>query len=54
MNGVWIPVDDVAYPMTLSGWVPVAGANHYEGKLVRGEESLTACECWSSINAVQH
>jgi LasA protease len=54
MNGVWIAVDDPSYPMSLSGWVPVPGADHYEGKLVRGAESCTACECWDSVNAVQH
>ena len=54
LNGVWISADDPAYPMSLSGWVPVAGADHYEGRLLRGDESRTACECWESVNAIRH
>ncbi len=54
VNGVWVSADDPAYPMSLSGWVPVAGADHYEGRLLRGDESRTACECWESVNAVRH
>lgn len=54
VNGVWIGADDPNWPMSLSGWVPVAGIEQYEGELTKGGETLTACECWDSVNGVTH
>lgn len=53
-NGVWIAADDPYLPMSLSGWIPRAGAQAYQGTLVRGSEERRACECWEPLNAVQH
>lgn len=54
VNGVWIAADDVNWPMSLSGWVPAAGSDQYEGTMVRNGTVLTACECWESVNGVSH
>jgi hypothetical protein len=54
VNGVWVAADDPAWPMALSGWVPEAGDDQYEGRLVRGDKVLTACECWETVNGVSH
>jgi LasA protease len=54
LNGVWIPTDHPQWPMSLSGWVPLPGAKAYSGTLVRGDQVLTACECWEAVNAVTH
>lgn len=54
VNGAWVAADDVNWPMALSGWVPVSGGDQYEGTMVRGDRTLTACECWDSVNGVSH
>ena len=54
VNGVWIAADDPNWPMSLSGWVPIAGTEQYEGTLEKAGETLTACECWEPINGVTH
>jgi murein DD-endopeptidase MepM/ murein hydrolase activator NlpD len=54
LNGVWISADDPNWPMDLSGWVPVSSGAAYEGTLSREGEIKTACECWNSVNAVDH
>jgi len=54
LNGVWIGADDVNWPMSLSGWVPVSGPAAYEGTLVRGDVERAACLCWEELNAVAH
>jgi LasA protease len=54
LNGVWIAADDPNWPMCLSDWTVQAGSDQYEGTLVRRGESLTACECWETINGVSH
>jgi murein DD-endopeptidase MepM/ murein hydrolase activator NlpD len=53
-NGVWMPVDDPACPMSLSGWHAVAGPAAYDGIIEKGQVTKEACECWSDINAVLH
>jgi len=54
LNGVWIAADDLNWPMSLSGWVPVSGSAAYEGTIVRGDVERTACLCWEEFNAVAH
>jgi len=54
LNGVWIAADDVNWPMSLSGWVPISGSAAYEGTIVRGDVERTACLCWEEFNAVAH
>jgi len=45
-NGEWIPAGSGPAPMVLSGWTAQEGASPYDGSMIRGEETLTACECW--------
>ncbi|MEW6405868.1 MAG: LysM peptidoglycan-binding domain-containing M23 family metallopeptidase, partial [Chloroflexota bacterium] len=50
-NGEWIAADG-AMPFVLSGWRAVNGAKPYEGKLVRGDETIIADpvgQKWSNI-----
>lgn len=54
LNGVWIATDDPNWAMNLSGWVPISTDTAYEGTLVRGDETRTACECWEAVNAIEH
>lgn len=53
-NGVWIDVEDINWPMNLSGWVPASSGEAYEGTLTRAGITKTACECWDTINAITH
>jgi len=45
-NGEWIPAGSGPTPMVLSGWTAHESVMPYDGSLVRGEETRTACECW--------
>ena len=50
-NGEWISADG-PIPFVLSGWRVIAGDAPYKGKLVKGDESVTASdvgEKWSNI-----
>lgn len=54
-NGVWIAADDARLAMQLSGWSPLSDGTAYDGTLVKGSDSRTACECWEyRINGVYH
>jgi len=44
-NGEWLDAGGPV-PMVLSGWTAVSGLGAYEGKLVKGNQSREACECW--------
>ena len=46
-NGEWIPADG-PMPFNLGGWVAEAGSEAYKGKLVRGDDTVTACTCASA------
>lgn len=50
-NGEWVAADG-PIPFVLSGWTVVAGTKPYEGKLVRGDQTITADpvgQAWSII-----
>jgi murein DD-endopeptidase MepM/ murein hydrolase activator NlpD len=40
-NGEWIAADGPV-PFVLSGWTAIAGDKPYEGKLVKGDKTITA------------
>jgi murein DD-endopeptidase MepM/ murein hydrolase activator NlpD len=43
-NGEWILADG-PLPFEMSGWIPVAGSEPYEGALVKGDQVVYACPC---------
>jgi hypothetical protein len=45
-NGEWILADG-PLPFTLSGWVAHAGSLPYQGALIKGDQSVLACQCGS-------
>jgi LysM repeat protein len=45
-NGEWILADS-PLPFVMSGWVPVAGAEAYQGALVKDDQIVLACPCAS-------
>ncbi len=45
-NGEWIPAGSGPLPMTLSGWTAQKDVMPYDGTMVKGEQTRTACECW--------
>jgi murein DD-endopeptidase MepM/ murein hydrolase activator NlpD len=51
-NGEWMAADGPV-PLVLSGWQVQAGLAQYDGTMVRGGVTKTACECWDEVmNAV--
>ena len=51
-NGEWIPADG-PLPLVMDGWTSVGSGRLYDGFLVRGEESIEACECKEPENMLQ-
>ena len=51
-QGEWIPTDGFA-PLVLSGWVSQAGAQTFEGALVKGDRVVEACPCASPETVIQ-
>ncbi len=51
-NGEWILADG-PLPFELSGWVAVAGAEPYQGALVKGDQIVLACPCASYETLIQ-
>lgn len=45
-NGEWIPAGIGPAPMVLSGWRAHEAQLPYDGRMTRGDEERTACECW--------
>ncbi len=45
-NGEWIPAGSGPIPLTLSGWTAYDDLMPYDGSMVKGEQTRTACECW--------
>ncbi|HDQ73620.1 MAG TPA: LysM peptidoglycan-binding domain-containing protein [Chloroflexi bacterium] len=45
-NGEWIPAGSGPLPMVLSGWTAQEDVMPYDGTMVKGEQTRTACECW--------
>jgi LasA protease len=43
-NGEWIPADS-AMPFNLEGYVVHSGDKPYSGTLIRGNQTITACDC---------
>ena len=43
-NGQWMLADG-PIPFVLSGWRAYAGEKIYEGTMVRGDKTITACTC---------
>lgn len=46
-NGQWMLADG-PIPFVLSGWRAYAGKKIYEGTMVRGDQTITACTCGSA------
>lgn len=45
-NGEWVLADG-ALPFTLSGWQVIAGTKQYQGKLIKDDQVVEACDCGS-------
>ncbi|HET91171.1 MAG TPA: LysM peptidoglycan-binding domain-containing protein [Chloroflexi bacterium] len=45
-NGEWIPAGSGPLPLVLSGWVAQEDEMPYDGRMVKGDQVRTACECW--------
>jgi len=51
-NGEWIPADS-AIPFNLEGWIAHNGDAAYQGTLIRGNQTVTACACADAPSHVQ-
>jgi murein DD-endopeptidase MepM/ murein hydrolase activator NlpD len=45
-NGEWVLADG-ALPFVMNGWRSIAGADAYQGKLVKDDQVVEACDCGS-------
>ena len=52
-NGVWLAVNDPFVPFNIDGWTLLPSDREYDGWLVNGNRAIEACDCRSSINAMQ-
>ena len=51
-NGQWIPAAWSVLPFNLGGWVPVQGAEAYQGELVRGTQRVRASTLSDSASMI--
>lgn len=51
-NGEWVPADG-PLPFNLGGWIAHAGDAAYQGTLTRDDQTITACDCSSSITFIR-
>ncbi|HNT77021.1 MAG TPA: LysM peptidoglycan-binding domain-containing M23 family metallopeptidase [Anaerolineae bacterium] len=52
-NGVWMPANDVQWPLTLSGWQAQADKAPYDGFLTKNGQTRMALEDWSAQNGLR-
>jgi hypothetical protein len=51
-NGEWIPADGVI-PFNLEGWIAHDGKAAYQGTLLRGNQTVTACACSDAASHIR-
>lgn len=52
-NGRWISADG-ELPFEMSGWVSAGAGAEYDGYLVNGDATRSACVCREEVNAIDH